>query len=1091
VGHGVYDATTTQAMNDGAADCGSSMDSPDVWFRYHSSEYEYVVIEITEADFDPVLSIHVGCPGMTTNQRACDDDSVGVLPKIGFQAYENDDTWIRVSGFDGAVGSFTLSVSNGASIQGAVSPLSEGPWPRVYAYHPDGYQAGMAYVDIETREYVLDALGTGTYFVATSNSEPRYVGEVWDDHPCPLDGSPCDPLVGDPVVLHPGQTVTGIDFDLQIRGSISGTVVNRYTLEPVQYQPVRLHDVDLSQRETVTDVFGAFSFAGLNDGTYYVVAGGEGHEWVGWVDVPCPGGLPSGCDTGNLTALTVSGFSAIQDIDFQLRPYGSISGTITDRTTGLVPNASSWYVFIYDEDGHRVTDQRFKEPDGAYTVSGLPDGTYYVNASAGWSYYLQHYDGIDCSDPPCDVLDGTTPLVISGMSDLVDIDFGLLPRPRISGTTSSPSGTTPDLTVYLYKPTGYIADTGDTDDDGTFSFGGLYPGHYYLMVRGDDFFDELYDDIPCEGVSCEATNGTPIQVPLTGTVDGIDIVVDQYGRITGTAVGADSGEPVSTRINVHGLNGDAVGWAHSYQGSYDIGGLADDQFLLWAEMLNEGAYLPQLYDQISCWQHLENGCPVLDGTAVSTSYNTNTEGIDFVLEPAGTISGTVVDAVDGFPTAATVTAIRDDDAWIRYGSVDVNADGVYTVAGLTPGTYTVLANAVHHIDEFWPDSPCPGPFPEACPAHGGIGIPMTLGGSAVDVDFTLDRAATISGQATDGETGEPLTNLSIWLINALTNHETSERTGYSDGNYEFTGVYPGTYHLGTRVDTIAWIDVLYDGIACPGGIGIGCVANSGTPVVVQHGAAITGIDLPIGRPGGVSGRVTSSETGNPLRDIAVKAYDATGAYIETDYTNDNGMYELRKLKTGIYYVGTDRGSPYTDQLYDDIPCWGGLPDGCDPTKGTPVSTVNGTVTRFVDFVLPRLATGVAGAVTDAVSGAPIADIRVDFWDTSEEYQGTAVTARSGTFTIDLDAGTYFAATDNNLGWANRIWGGDECEGSPYNGDCDPYEGATFEVTSDSVTEGIDFTLNRSRKIFENGFESGTTTGWSSISGSFRMSGGLR
>ena len=108
----VYYGTTANATNDGSADCGDSGSTPDVWYYYESNGYGGLTISLCESLYDTVLSVHGGCPGTTENQLICDDDYCsphsrvylsGIEPGIGY--------WIRISGANGATGSFRMALS--------------------------------------------------------------------------------------------------------------------------------------------------------------------------------------------------------------------------------------------------------------------------------------------------------------------------------------------------------------------------------------------------------------------------------------------------------------------------------------------------------------------------------------------------------------------------------------------------------------------------------------------------------------------------------------------------------------------------------------------------------------------------------------------------------------------------------------------------------------------------------------------------------------------------------------------------------------------------------------------------------------------
>jgi hypothetical protein len=108
--------TTVGATNDGAASCGASSTSADVWYSYTPAVTASVTVSTCNAaSFDTVLSVHSACGG---TQVACLDDTSGcagyttslVTTMTGGVTY-----LIRVAGYNGATGTFTITASGGGS----------------------------------------------------------------------------------------------------------------------------------------------------------------------------------------------------------------------------------------------------------------------------------------------------------------------------------------------------------------------------------------------------------------------------------------------------------------------------------------------------------------------------------------------------------------------------------------------------------------------------------------------------------------------------------------------------------------------------------------------------------------------------------------------------------------------------------------------------------------------------------------------------------------------------------------------------------------------------------------------------------------
>jgi hypothetical protein len=104
--------TTAGATNDGSATCGSSSDTPDVWYYYEPVGNGFLTLSLAGSAYDTVLSIHSGCPGTTANELACNDNYTDLQSAIqNFFVVSGSPYWIRISGASGATGDFQLMLS--------------------------------------------------------------------------------------------------------------------------------------------------------------------------------------------------------------------------------------------------------------------------------------------------------------------------------------------------------------------------------------------------------------------------------------------------------------------------------------------------------------------------------------------------------------------------------------------------------------------------------------------------------------------------------------------------------------------------------------------------------------------------------------------------------------------------------------------------------------------------------------------------------------------------------------------------------------------------------------------------------------------
>lgn len=115
--------STSGATNDGAATCGDSASSPDVWYSYQALCDGTATISLCGSAYDTVLSVHTACPSAGT-QIACNDDdpsaACGVDSVLSFNVAASTTYLIRIAGYGGAVGSYAIDLDVECDI---VNPL--------------------------------------------------------------------------------------------------------------------------------------------------------------------------------------------------------------------------------------------------------------------------------------------------------------------------------------------------------------------------------------------------------------------------------------------------------------------------------------------------------------------------------------------------------------------------------------------------------------------------------------------------------------------------------------------------------------------------------------------------------------------------------------------------------------------------------------------------------------------------------------------------------------------------------------------------------------------------------------------------------
>ena len=935
IGNGTFVGTTVGAGNDGSSDCGGA-DAPDVWFRYSSPVGGTIFADTFGSDFDTVLSVHSGsCPATRDTELTCNDNALGLQSAVNFNIAPGEEVLIRLSGFAGDSGQFALNVGTGGAVSGRVTDAATGePLSSVEVrfFATQGYYDPSVVTDPEGN-YTVTGLPGGAYF-AVAGFSTHFIVELYEDLPCP-EGD-CDLESGVPIEVTLGSVTEGIDFSLDLGGSLTGTVRDSASGAPLPDSEVQLYDF-AGQRidDAYTDAVGRYTFGGLVAGEYFVRALSSEFLDEVYDDVPCSG---HGCDPTIGSSIQVRLGETTAGIDFALDRLGSISGLVTDAATGeplpfvdinVEEEASSF-------DAFGSTDE-----SGRYTVAGLPPGSYLVRTHNRSAYRDELYDDVPC--PDCSV-SLATPVRVELSSTTTNIDFALDKLGAISGmVTDAATGVPqPFFRVRAASGGGSFHASVWTDATGRFLLEGLHPESYFVYTfERSDLQDELYDDIPCPFGDCDTTAGTPVPVSLETTTPGIDFALERLGSISGRVTDDATGAPIAgfrvVAQAADGLNGDST--STDEQGRYLLDRLVPGTYFVRTDEFDD--YQDELYDDIPC---SPRDCDASIGAPVTVSFATTTPGIDFALRRLGSIAGTVTEAAGGAPIAGVYVEVENletSSSW--FGETD--ADGSYLVDDLPAGSYVVLTRHTGEFrDELYDDIPC---IFDSCDRTAGVAVAVSLETTTAGIDFALERLGSIAGSVTAAATGAPIGSAYVDVLDSTGSHV---RSGQVDaaGRYTVVGLEPGTYFARGHGEQ-QFLPQLYQGIPCAFHE---CDVTSGTPIVVELNATTGAIDFALELAGSIAGTVRPPN--RERLDGRLSIWDANGGFLTSAYIDSEGRYLVSGLAAGTHFVSTagiqsyDPFTRYNDELYDDLPC---PPGTCDPTAGTPVAVELGTTTSGIDFVL--------------------------------------------------------------------------------------------------------------------------------------------
>jgi len=187
--------------------------------------------------------------------------------------------------------------------------------------------------------------------------------------------------------------------------------------------------------------------------------------------------------------------------------------------------------------------------------------------------------------------------------------------------------------------------------------------------------------------------------------------------------------------------------------------------------------------------------------------------------------------------------------------------------------------------------------------------------SATDINLTSSAKLTINGNfqspgritgVVKDPTGQPLSGISVQVMRYSSTLTSAIYGGSwggwaqtdSDGSYQVSGLNEGIYQV--SVQDWRWPNRQYPAKYYQNTAD----AQQATPVQVMAGQTTTGIDVSMGEPGRITGKVTN-QAGNPLTGVYVQVMQHNGIYWQwAGYaqTDGNGQYQIEGLG-GTYRVG--------------------------------------------------------------------------------------------------------------------------------------------------------------------------------------------
>jgi len=672
-----------------------------------------------------------------------------------------------------------------------------------------------------------------------------------------------------PIVVDVNLPATGIDFRLRPGFELRGRVHSLGT--PVGDVDLDLYGANgefLSGYPARTASDGSYAIGALPPGTYLLKADPDPSLGQFYVQQYYGGSV----DQAMATPITIGGIDVI-GVDVDLKPGGLVAGRIVGASDGLPQERLD--LDIYDSAGARLPFTARTDADGYYQLGPLPAGEFFlrVDPTIAQGYPRIYYPNSVSQSG------GTAVSVVNGQITS-NIDFSL-PRAGViqgrivdAATSTGLSGI--DLDVFTAAG-GRLDVSASSGVDGSYALGPLLAGQYVLradpsLVLG---YARLY--YPAEP---SPSTATPINVVAGASTGGIDFYLRRAGGVSGRVTDEATGNPLA------GMDLDAfdsagrrldVSAKSGVDGLYTLGPLPVGMVYVRVDPGATQGFQHQYYFQ---------GLDLTTATLITVEAATDTGSVDFTLQPAGWIAGSIRDAQSA-PIAGIDLDLYDAATGDRVRTGDrSDIDGSFVIGPLPPGAYKVRADpdvAQGYAVQYFSNRP-----------NKDLADPITVpaGAGTLNVYFILEAGGSLSGQVLAPQTGLPVVGADLDVLQAgtLLRLDQSRKT---DLNGAFTvGPLPaGTYLL--RADPpvgTPYLRTYLGGVATP---------DASSPVSLSGGQQLSGFTIRMLEPTGPTSAILSWRRidGDHL-EISFPTETGSGYSLESAPSLQSAVWDLVASGTG-------------------------------------------------------------------------------------------------------------------------------------------------------------------------------------------------
>lgn len=445
-------------------------------------------------------------------------------------------------------------------------------------------------------------------------------------------------------------------------------------------------------------------------------------------------------------------------------PASAAGRTISGHVQGPSGEAvTSCKVELVATGGAHLQGPQNLDSNGDYAFTDLQEGTYVVEFRDCFPYLDEFWDDKA-------TLGTATPITLSDPDASVEADATLAEGGKISGRVTDAGGAPlAGICVSAVVPDAGIDIQVTTDANGDYAIRGLSPAQYKLAFNAcgppdPTYFEQWYDNVG------SISQASPITVGANAELTGKNASLVKKASISGRITDGQGNPLPNICVGAVGTgvgDGDATTDAN---GDYILAGLPADTYRLVFSPCHESDsnVIGEVYND-------HPGNNLGDADPISLAEGQTITGVNASLTVGGSISGHITDE-SGNPARACLM-VNPVGSSLTIAQAGSNAaTGEFNVPRLPPGDMSLLIRSCDsdHVV-----------FGQSRTVH-------VSSGAVTTADFTVERAAGISGRVTD-TSGNPINHLCVGLYGG-DSPGTATYTG-ADGRYALTTLHAGTYKL--------------------------------------------------------------------------------------------------------------------------------------------------------------------------------------------------------------------------------------------------------------------------------------------------------